>query len=136
METLTANELKHKKKELENFEEYEKFIKEDVEKLNNVQQIIMNSVTNDRCIIGNSHIEVHDSTDWGSSIGKLSRHVSPNTLEIELDNVLALGLLRNYERKIIRSIMKGASMFKINEDRYKPIFDDFIKTGYKYGDHF
>jgi hypothetical protein len=136
MEILTANELKQKKKELENFKKYEKFIEKDVKKLNNVQQIIMNSVTDRRRIIGNSHIEIHDSTDWGSSIDGLSRHVLPNTLEIELDNVLALGLLRNYERKIIHSIMKSASFFKINEDRYKPIFDNFIKTGYKYEDHF
>lgn len=136
METLTTSELYQKKKELENFESYEKLIKDDVEKLKNVQNIIMNGVSNGKCIIGKSHIEVHETRDYGSSVGELSRHISPNTLEIKLDDVLALGLLRNYERKIIRSIMQTASMFKINEDRYKPIFDNYIKTGYKYGDYY
>lgn len=133
METLTTSELYQKKKELENFESYEKLIKNDVEKLKNVQTIIMNGVSDGRCIIGKSHIEVHETRDWGSSIGDLSRHVSPNELEIELDTTLSLGLLKNYENKLIRSIMRTASMFNIKEDRYKPIFDSYIKTGYKYG---
>ena len=137
---MKASDLHAKTEELQKFEDYENFINEHYTKqLEIVQAMIKHGVEDGRCIIGSASLEVHQTEEWGSTLGELANiytsknYIPANKLEIKLNTNLSLHLLKYYEEYLIKKIMETADQFEIEEDRFKPIFDKYIDFKYSYG---
>lgn len=133
---MKANELGQKSEELQRFERYNDMIKDEVEKLKKIQTLIINGVDDGRAILGKISLQSYQTEEWGSTLGGKASFFD-NCLEMEIKTTVSLALLRALEKDIIRKIKLFAQSYGFEEDRFKPIFDEYIDLDkYKYGGWF
>jgi hypothetical protein len=136
MEKIKASELYQKTEEINNFERYQKRVKDALKELEDVQTLIIHGLEDGRCFIGKASLECHEARECSSRIGEFARTHLANvglkvqgidTLNITINSYYAMVLLKAYEESIVRDILNIASDMNIEEDRAKTIFDDYIE---------
>ena len=133
---MKTSELGIKSEELQRFERYNDMIKDEVEKLKKIQTLIINGVDDGRAILGKISLQSYQIKEWGSTLGDKANFFD-NSLEIEIKTTVSLELLRALEKDIIRRIKHFAQNYEFEEDRFKPVFDEYIDLDkYKYGGWF
>ena len=126
---MKASELNAKSEELERFETYNEQIKRYVEELEKVQYIIKYGIEDGRAMKCEFNLAVYETGQHGSVLEGEAK-MFYNKLNATCGTKVSLYVLKGYEEVLIENIMDFARAYKIEEDRFKPIFDEYAKNMY------
>ena len=120
---MKASELNTKSEELKRFETYNEQIKRYVEELEKVQYIIKNGIKSGKTMKCEFTLTVYGIGQYDYT-SKGDADMLHNKLTASCGTSVSLYILKGYEEKIIENIMNLARIYKIEEDRFKPIFEE------------
>lgn len=121
---MKASELNAKSEELERFETYNEEIKGYVEELRKVQYIIKEGIKSGKTMKCEFTLTVYGIGQYDYSTSKGDADMVYNKLYATCGTAVSLYVLKGYEERIINNIMDLARAYKIEEDRFKPIFEE------------